>query len=290
MIYDINGTALNSIKDVDGENLDQAYDINGNPLFQSYDLTVMTYNYNWCVGINSQVAMQQAIIGKYKPDVVGIQEACNQSDVTQRVEVGSFPAITSQFLGDYPYKVLSTQATNKNGIVSKREISSYQNVRYTDYDDEYWDYQKGYITVNGKQIAIFNTHLTWRDNSASSTMRIAQASELFNAVKNEQYAVITGDFNSYAHAFTDAEYIGIFKPFADAGFKLANCNTEVGFNPTFSGLTNPTVWDGFTSACDNVIVSPSIDIVGVDFDLTRLDYLNGDKVDHIPVVARLKIN
>lgn len=276
------GDEIFSVFDVGGIESDEAFDVAGNPVLQKNRLVVMSYNYQWCNGINSQLVMQQAIMDKYSPDIIGLQEAgINNRNAT------AFPALANQFLSGYT-KQLSTQATNRNGIASKIPYTDFQSIRYTENDDENWDYSKCYIEVDGKRIAWFNTHFTYRNNAETRERKHKQAKELFEAAELEDYAILTGDFNMFDLSFDSDDYIGIGKQFADAGYHLANWNEDVGFVKTGTVLTYATSLDQFLYASDNIIVSPNITIDRVVFDTTKLSYLNGDAIDHIPVVAWLR--
>lgn len=286
-VYDLSGASLSTVKGLSGDTLTQAYDINGAQLLPN--LTVMTYNYQWCYKINSQLTMQQAIIDKYNADIIGLQEACTRQNVIDKVTVGSFPTIANTFLSGYTYKELSTEATNKNAIASKIALSSYQNIKYTENDDENWDYQKCYITVNGKTVAWYNTHLTWRDDQETLLRKYNQMSELYNDVITEEYAIITADFNFYGLTASGTEYDNMYKPFADLGYKLANVNVGVAPTMTFSLSTTATSLSQLSTCPDNIIVSPNIDIVNVVFDTTKFNYLNGDPIDHVAVITYLYV-
>ena len=285
-IYSLDGNQLTNAYSLNGDLLTHAYDIEGNEILEPVvpDLTVMTYNYQWCTGINSQLTMQQAIIELYEPDIIGLQEAASNNRNSN-----SFPSLAPQFLDDYTYRYLSTEATNRNGIASKIQPSDLQTVKYTDNDDENWDYQKCYITVAGKQIAWFNTHLTWRNNEETKARKRLQATEFFEAVEEEEYAIVTGDFNMYDPSFDGYDYISIGKPFADAGYRLSNWNSTVGFVKTWTNATSASSLSSFIHSCDNIITTPNIRMKRVIFDTTKFSYLDGNAIDHVPVIAELKI-
>lgn len=283
MVYDINGD-ITVAYNVNGNLDDDLYDVEGNPLGSFTPLVVMTYNYQWCSGINSQIAMQEAIIDEYKPDIIGIQEAGKGYSSRQQ----EWPTVATSFLDDYSYKYLSDHY-NYNGLASKIALSNVTDTDYTQNDDEDWSYQKCYFTFDGKTIAWFNTHLTWRTDSATLLRKYSQAEELFAAVEEEEYAIVTGDFNMYGDSLSSADYIGIGKQFADAGYKMANWTTKR-FVKTWTDSAVLTSLSDFTYACDNIITTPNILIAEVIFDTTKFDYLNGNSIDHIPVIARLKIN
>lgn len=282
MIYSIAGNGTNIGYDKSESQLAQAYDIEKNPLLTS-TIRVMSYNYQWCTKLNSQLALQTAIINEYHPTIIGLQEAGANNRNSN-----SFPSLATQFLAAYTRK-LSNQATNRNGLATLIPYSNYSCVRYTEYDDEYWDYQKCYIEVGGQTIAWFNTHLTWRQDAETLLRKYAQAAELFAAVEAETYAIVTGDFNMYGLSLTSDDYIGIGKQFADAGYNLANWTPDT-FVKTWTDLASASSLDQFSYACDNIITTPNIEIANVIFDTTKFDYLNGQPIDHIPVVADLIIH
>lgn len=286
-VYDLHGNTLRPIHDKTGNPLQSAYDINGNSIYSSSpgvdpNFTVMSFNPQWFTEVNSQLAMLQEIFETNNPDVIGFQEYTKTS---------SLPYVATQALTDYPYKYQSAVSTNPNGIATKTSFDSIQDVRYTYYDDEVWQYQKAILTFNSKRVAIYNTHLTWRNNSASEEGRRQQAAELFADAENEQYSIITGDFNSYCKSIHDTDYINIYKQFVDNGYNLSNCSPRIGFFGTYAGsytTEEAILADGWP--CDVIITSGNIGIVESYVDFTKLKYKDGyTNMDHMPVVAKLKI-
>ena len=87
-----------------------------------------------------------------------------------------------------------------------------------------------------------------------------------------------------------SDYIGIFKPFVDAGYNLANSTTEKGFTKTWTTSATATSTAEMTYPCDNIITSSNIDINSVVFDDTKFSYLNGQSIDHIPLIAEVTIS
>ena len=225
--------------------------------------------------------MQDLIISKYAPDIIGFQEVSKTS---------SFPTVGANMIANYSYRQLSSHY-NYLGIASKIPFSSYSNADYQTQDtagdgSERRAYQKCYITVEGRQIAWFNTHLCY----ANATPKHAQMTELFNLAKNEDYFIITGDFNSVCLSAEDADYIGMYKQFVDAGCNLVNCSPAAGFTKTSTPNTYAATLADLTYSTDSIIVSPNIDIDSVVFDDTKLSYLDGNPIDHIPLIATLSIN
>lgn len=278
-VYDINGTSITPVMDLAGDELPQAYDLDGNELL-GHTLVVMSYNYQWCTGRNT-AEVQTIIRDKYKPDIIGVQEAGKQQSQTPE-----FPTIVPTVYAEYNWQSISAHF-NFNGLISKIRLSNVTDTDYTEYDDEYWSYQKCYIEVGGKTIAWYNTHLTYKTDAATLLRKYAQATELFDDVETEDYAIITGDFNMYGDSLQSADYIGIGKQFADAGYNMANWTADR-FVKTWTNSSTATSLDEFTYACDNIICTPNIEITNVVFDTTKLTMGSGS-IDHVPVIAYLNI-
>lgn len=275
-IYNKNGEIVSSVYNYQGAGLQQAFDKDGNPLMSS-SFIVMSYNVQDFLGINSQQSLQNAIVYRYNADFIGIQEFYNTNTV---------PQIASNMLASYDYLYRSSHK-NFLAIASKKQMTS---VVATDFEtqdpndmSQYGEtraYIKGYLNVGGHNVCIINTHLCLTD-----APKWAQMAELFEIAENEEYCILTGDFNSFALSTADNDYINMFKPFVDAGYKLANSN----FTKTYCRANSATSLNDFDTAPDNIIVSGNINIDSVVFDTTKLNYLNGSKIDHIPVIATLSI-
>lgn len=281
-IYDINGNNLTEAYAPNGISLNSAYDKNGNIVFTSR-LTVMTYNVQWFTRINSQQAMQQKIISDYDADIIGVQELSQN---------GVIPSLGQLVFADYQYQQLSNHK-NYMGMMSKLPLS---NIVIADYEtqdpedasryNETRAYMMADITFGGKVITWINTHLCY----LTTAPKYAQMAELFDIAEQKEYCIITGDFNNTASSVSDNDYINMFKPYVDAGYNLANCSPSAGFTKTCSDLTTATTTADLINPCDSIITSGNIDIVDVVFDTTKFSYLNGDPIDHIPVIAELQIN
>lgn len=282
-VYDKNGNQLQTVYDKDGTPLNAAYSKDGTQIFPDgpVSLTVMSYNVQWFTKINSQQAMQNEIIAKNHPDIIGFQEAS---------QTQSLPSVGANMVTGYSNISISSHY-NYLAMVSKISLSDVVNVDYQTQDtagdgSEKRAYQKCYIEVGGRNIAWFNTHLCYKN----AAPKYAQMSELFLAAEQEEYCIITGDFNNYGGNISSDDYINMFKPFVDAGYNLANCSPASGFTKTASNLTTASSLEDLTNWPDSIIVSGNIDIVDVVFDITKLSYLDGNPIDHIPVVATLEIN
>ncbi len=279
-VYNINGNKVELVYDVSSERLQHVYDINKNRLLVD-NIVVMSYNVQDYKGINAQQAMQNAIISKYDADIIGVQEFYGTDTV---------PTIASNMFNGY--NLYRTNHKNFNAIASKISLSDITVADYQSQDpqdmsqySETRSYIKGYFTKNGKRICVINTHLCL----LTTSYKYQQMSELFALAENEEYCIITGDFNFFGMSVEDNDYINMYKQFVDAGYNLANCTEDRGFTKTYSNSTTATSLDDFTSAPDNIIVSGNININSVIYDLTKLNYLNGSVIDHIPIIATLQI-
>ena len=285
MIYNKSGTEALVAYNANGTALSSAYDLNGNKVLNDNHLVVMSYNVQDWMGINSQQAMQSAIINLYDPDIIGFEEFSKS---------GSVPTIPRNILTKYPY-INMTNHVNYNAIASKLYLTDITVADYETQDpydvsiyEETRSYIRGYFNKAGKRIAFFCTHLCVRN----AEPRYAQMQELFDMAEDEEYCIITGDFNSTDRPLTELsdDYINQYKLFVDAGYHLANNSPTAGFTNTHATATEISSLADLTSALDSIIVSNNIVIDNVIFDPTKISYQNGTKFDHIPVIAYLTIN
>lgn len=123
-------------------------------------------------------------------------------------------------------------------------------------------YLKGYVTVDGVKIAVYNVHLGFKN------MAVVRDSytELINLMRNEDYCVVMGDTNTN-------EIASIFKK---AGMNVANMDAFGNFQ-TYEYDTE--------SYIDNIFTTPNIDINYVEAEVSK-----AGGSDHYPLSAYLKIN
>jgi endonuclease/exonuclease/phosphatase family metal-dependent hydrolase len=283
MIYNIDGTELNTVYDVQGNVLSQAYDIDGNPLLPvtppSNELIVMSYNIQWFSGLSGNQSMQEEIFETYNADIIGFQEF-------QRASSNVIPTMATTLLSpNYPYIQMGNYG-NKNAIASKYQMSNFETVPFTDQTMDGQSYVKATINFNGKEILIVNSHLT---TSSAETQKVAQAKETYDAVKDAEYFILVGDFNTICKSVNDTEYTTIMKQFVDLGCNCANCTEQFGFLDTWtSGSTASGTW----YPCDHVITSSNIAINNVVVDTKKIDIASetGQSIDHLPIIAYLTVN
>ena len=283
-VYDLNGNEIDLVYDKNGNTISQAYDINGNPLINTepVNIKVMSYNVRWWQNFNSQQTMQEEIISTYTPDIIGFQEFSRNTNV---------PTVGANVLVDYPAIRLSNHF-NFNALASKYTLYNLTSADYQTQDqydiDTYHEtrsYMKCYMHINGKNICWLNTHLCCQN----STPQYAQMLELFNMAEQEEYVIITGDFNSHGMDIESDDYIGLYKQYVDSGYHLINSTLLTGFTKTWTSSTTATSTTQMTYPHDNIITSSNINIISAYFDDTKFSYLNGEAIDHIPLVAKLQI-
>lgn len=250
------------------------------------ELTVMTFNVQNWTGLNADEELMNSIFRKYNPDVAGFQEYNTAkslggvsvkdylNDIWEFVEVG-----------------VPSSRTYSKAVVSHRETSPIETVDFTQLNPnaERRSYHKTYIEVNGKKIAVFNTHL---DVSASRSTenvqyKVLQSRELCEIVAKEEYFILLGDFNTTCMGVYEDDYVNQLKPFVDAGFHLANCS-EFGFDITWYATSSK---DGEKYPTDNIITSANITINDAVVDYQKADNNpNGQILDHMPLIAYLTVN
>lgn len=282
-VFNVSGSPTDVAYAVSGNMLSQAYDIDRNPLLGTrLPLNVMTYNVQWFTRINGQTAMQQNIIDTYKPSIIGLQELSTD---------GTIPAVGQTVLSGYGTKVMSNHK-NYLGIASKIALSGTTSTDFTNQDPEdmsrYGEtraYMKTYFTFNGKRVCLINTHLA----VITASYIYAQMAEVFALAEQEEYVIITADFNTSFSSFDSAMYLNTFKQFVDAGYNLVNNSPAVGITKTYSSSATATSLSELMSNPDSIIVSHNIGIESRVFDTTKFSYLDGNPIDHIAVIATLLI-
>ena len=158
-------------------------------------LTVATYNiYGW--GYPNLNSINEKL-KEIDADIIGLQEANYQLDGNGQVEQLSN-------IGTYPYYAFkegygSSTFWGGSAIVSKYPLANKGGANYEINDDTNRSYVRATIQIDGKEIALYNTHIVWlRDPELYAQYKQAQINELIEAVNNDPtpYKIITGDFNS----------------------------------------------------------------------------------------------
>lgn len=284
-VYDGLGNELVAVYDGYGNEIGYAYDGYGNLIFQKapVELKVMQYNAgNWYIGSGTNVpaekdaeyyALQNAMIQNANADILCINEYWDVFSKSGRTSL----SLLEQY---YPYIEARNGDTQYYGhaICSKYPIESYVTNAYSTDSRRYYD--KAIINVNGKRINMICTHLF----PSSHTLREVEAKELFDYAEALDNFIICGDFNIPVTSITDSEYIAEYKQFVDTGCHLAN-GGNFGFMVTSSDEPDGT----WTGCIDNIITSPSINMLNAYVDTTKLTDAIADRVDHMPLIAEIEL-
>lgn len=123
-------------------------------------------------------------------------------------------------------------------------------------------YLKGYVTVDGVRVAVYNIHLGFKNTAVVKD----SYNELIGLMRNEDYCIVMGDTNTN-------EIAPIFKK---AGMNVANMGAFGNFQ-TYEYNTE--------SYIDNIFTTSNIDIQYVEAETSK----SGGS-DHYPLSAYLKIN
>lgn len=289
--YDIHGNQLDCLYGLNGQRLEQAYDIDGNPLFEKEpeeptEIVVMSYNVGqWYAGYNQMIpnsvadayyTLQRGIMATHRPAIAAFQEYAStfSSGKTTQSVIGEY--FTNSFVNNKSgYQI---KATYTNGYPMS-------DIEDANYSGATWGYIKCKVTIGGKDVWIFNTHLA---TSSTESEKVREAKLLFDMVSQLDRFIILGDFNTVCLSVNDTEYTTIMKQYIDAGFRIANCSPQFGFNPTW---TESTDQNGTWYPCDHIITSSNIQMKNVEVDLSKIPVCSelGVRIDHCPIVATLVV-
>lgn len=290
-VYNSNGDVVLTCFDSSGNTLGVVYDSVGNIISDEGSplLKVATYNVGQFYSGNSNPiptasksaysALQTSIFNNIKPDICLMQEAtrlfCEDGTLSETFLSSWFDEFHLT-RGDIGYQA--------HMIASKdMSVDDYTEHSFTDAVGNYPGYETGYITFNDKRIFICNTHI-----STSQSYQEAQCAEMLQLVADKESFILCGDFNTVIFDKTEEDWVNCIKPFADAGYNLANCGS-FGIMPTYWATSSPNPSDGYTPATDFIITSSDISILYASTDKTKLtDGLN-DKIDHVPLFAVLSV-
>ncbi len=163
----------------------------------------------------------------FTADLIGLQEVHMWFDLASTIRT------EDQVFRPFGYELFH-QDTGL-AVASRFPLVQEVETRFEPVSKRRW--QKFRLNVNGREIAIFNTHPTPRD----AEIRQKEYGILIDEFRKEECFLAFGDFN----AKTADEY----EIFREAGFPMAN-----------DGIA--TVENG--SMCDNIIVSPNVKFERVD--------------------------
>ncbi|MBQ6544645.1 MAG: hypothetical protein IJL72_02790 [Lachnospiraceae bacterium] len=175
----------------------------------------------------------KAVYDSFDADLIGLQEYCPFFDLAHTI-----PVPEQVFL---PYG-LSVYADDFVNAAGHRLAAASKTPLLKAYERSFMPvserrYQKFFMDIHGRRIAVFNTHPMPKGTPEAIATRQAEYRILLKEFRKEKTFIAFGDFNART-----AEEFGIF---LDAGLKMANTGTGTEEH----GLT-----------CDNIIVSPDFTI------------------------------
>ncbi|MEU6264515.1 endonuclease/exonuclease/phosphatase family protein [Saccharopolyspora shandongensis] len=199
---------------------------------------VMTWNTNGQLSEDATTMAEQ--IARVRPQLVALQETCHdEAWWTQQLlrkkglnyEISFGPAAANYLCGE-------GHEMHGQVILSAAPIREDDNVYY-DEDEGFLEvrgYQVLATEVAGKQVRVFNTHLTASSNDPEENperkrLRTEQVRQLVREANRHDRALVFGDFNAQPW---DSEMGPMFSRFTDAD---ANCRPikNSGCNPTHLG-------------------------------------------------------
>lgn len=246
-------------------------------------LRIASYNTGDFVGNGIERGSEEAMleyrraIAEIHADILVTQMDDNYVDVngTMLAKDFIFAMFTNRYFTDYVY---SSTLTEHMGVCSNYPFLSVESKTYSQWYGHKL-FQKGYVVINGKKIAIYNIHLPWKDKN----VRRQNIAQLIQDAQNDEYVVFIGDYNPdnaiegepQGGGSTYAEDLQIFK---DAGYVPANAG-YLGVYTTYD-LEDTSV----KYPCDNIVLSPNITIQ--KFGMVVKGYMN----DHFIVYSDIVIN
>ena len=171
----------------------------------------------------------------------------------------------------------------RTAIASKYGLSNVEYHNFTTNDANVTGYQTAEFKFKGKTIFFVVAHA---HSSTDLTINAAQCAELLNLVANKDTFIIVGDFNTDINSASGSQYTNCIKPFIDAGYKLANCQSS--FIGTWTGgKTDQGTW----YCDDNIICSADFTMSNVRRDTIKITEAGvQDKViDHVALICELTL-
>lgn len=211
--------------------------------------TIRIASYNIAAGKKPDLQAINSQMDNLGIDIAGLQEidvnnSRNNFDMLERI--ASYKT--------YPYTMFQ-KAIDFNGgyygigVVSSMPIEETSGASYEAAIGENRVWQRTLVEKDGKQIALYNTHLSYENTE----IRKAQMLELIEAVKADpaEYKAITGDFN--ADQFHEEFY-----PFLEEGFNLSN-----GYDGTWHDTYNGVDDTMKVYSIDNIITTRNLTLTAM---------------------------
>ncbi len=236
------------------------YDITDGVVIGEYkemNFTVCSYNIKGGEATTQSVTKAKNNIESVGADIAGLQEVDNLSNRTGKQDFLSIFKNSSALnnVAYYAVDIMGFDETYGLAEVSKNIFDKSHSFKLPyPYDIEKSDVEKriiirSLITINGVQIAFYNTHLSYEDVNMpdGASLRKAQFDYILQLLDSDPcpYKVVTGDFN----VLSFSEFDDLVK----SGYKIVN-NSENKF-ASYRGD------DVSFKAIDNIIYSSRLELV-----------------------------
>jgi endonuclease/exonuclease/phosphatase family metal-dependent hydrolase/uncharacterized protein YraI len=223
-------------------------------------LTVGTWNIKRGSG---KLLMQGRLVYDQQPDIMGIQEAfvnLNASDV-----VDNLASLKTKDMSNCFFSATINYSNGSqygNGLMSRFTLQNKKTYTLDSGKYEKRVLQKAVVTINGKTVSLYNTHLTY-NTAEVRAKQFAQIKSIMDSDPNK-YKILTGDFNA------NISEISVFN-----NYKVVN-TAQTKYYDYSRNLID-------VSEIDNVVVTKNIDVINSRIVITRFS-------DHYPVFAYLVLN
>lgn len=209
-------------------------------------------------------------IGEYDPDILCAQEALGTYFGKEEYNLPVADIFRKKYQYDNQIGTQRRTWSKFNYYQNKKVMFQTQASEESGGGARFYGIQK--IMFEGREIAIVNTHCSYRGDSDFEYARKAQFQELAQVLADNQYCIICGDFNAWS-----ADEFDIF-----SAYHMANCSDWGVIDTWYVGGDYPA-WP--FKAIDNIITTTNIEIQRVvrgPYDLSNFS-------DHAPLIADLMI-
>lgn len=230
-------------------------------------LTVGTFNIKR--GNENILGMGQ-FVSDESPDILGVQEVYIFPAQGHTQASNNLLALRTAHMSEWKFARTVSYNTHGQygiGLLSAYSLSNTETVYYSRFYGEKRCYQRALLHVDGKEVAVYNTHLSVGSKDAAVSARKAQIQELADAIAADPaaYKIALGDFNAGANALMPLRK------------QLTALNT---LDRTFYSHTGSAISG---SRIDNIFVSDNITVYGVRVIDTALS-------DHRPLMAYITLD
>lgn len=222
------------------------------------DTTLRVATFNIAANKKPDIAQMSQLLANHTIDVVGLQEVDMN---TSRNNYDMLAKFAEQ--GTYTHTAFQKAIDMKDGVgeygiglISKQELTNPSGAALNSEGiNEARAYIKAEITVDGKTVSVYNTHLTYESQEARAT-QMQEIKSIMDADTNE-YKILFGDFN------TDQSHDEINVFLSD--YNIANGKDGKWFD-TFNGVDATMK----TNAVDNIITTRNIQVDNITMIETTL--------------------